>query len=63
MIDINSLDKLIESKENEVLNIRPDTEKKIIWASNNNQKTKTSLVFIHGFSATRFELSPVIEML
>jgi esterase/lipase len=63
MIDINSLDKLIESKENEVLNIRPDTEKKIIWASKNNQKTKISLVFIHGFSATRFELSPVIEML
>ena len=63
MIDINSLDKLIESKENEFLNIRPDTEKKIIWASKNNQKTKTSLVFIHGFSATRFELSPIIEML
>ena len=63
MIDINSLDKFIESKENEVPNIRPDTEKKIIWASKNNQKTKTSLVFIHGFSATRFELSPVIEML
>ena len=30
MIDINSLDKFIESKENEVPNIRPDTEKKII---------------------------------
>ena len=63
MIDINSLDKLIESKENEVPNIRPDTEKKIIWANKNNRKTKTSLVFIHGFSATRFELSPVIEIL
>ena len=63
MIDINSLDKFIESKENEVPNIRPDTEKKIIWSSKNNQKTKTSLVFIHGFSATRFELSPIIEML
>jgi len=63
MIDINSLDQLIEGRENEVQNIRLDTEKKIIWASKNNQKTKTSLVFIHGFSATRFELSPVIEML
>ena len=31
--------------------------------SKNNLKTKTSLVFIHGFSATRSELSPVIEML
>ena len=63
MIDINSLDKFIESKENKVPNIRPDTKKKIIWASKNNQKTKTSLVFIHGFSATRFELNPVIEIL
>ena len=63
MIDINSLDQLIESRENEIQNIRLDVEKKIIWANKNNQKTKTSLVFIHGFSATRFELSPVIEML
>ena len=63
MIDINSLDQLIKNKENEIQNIRPDTEKKIIWASKNIRKTKTSLVFIHGFSATRFELSPVIEML
>ena len=63
MIDINSLDQLIESRENEIQNIRLDTEKKIIWANKNNRKTKTSLVFIHGFSATRFELSPVIEIL
>ena len=63
MIDISSLDQLIESRENEIQNIRLDVEKKIIWAKKNNQKTKTSLVFIHGFSATRFELNPVIEML
>ena len=63
MIDISSLDQLIESRENEIQNIRLDVEKKIIWANKNNQKTKTSLVFIHGFSATRFELNPVIEML
>ena len=56
MININSLDKLIEDSENEILNIRPDTEKKIIWANQNNVKTKISLVFIHGFSATRAEL-------
>ena len=63
MIDISSLDQLIESRENEIQNIRLDVEKKIIWANKNNQKTKTSLVYIHGFSATRFELNPVIEML
>ena len=63
MININSLDKLIEDSENEILNIRPDTEKKIIWANQNKVKTKISLIFIHGFSATRAELDPVIEML
>ena len=63
MIDINSLDKLIEDSENEILNIRPGTEKKIIWANQKNVKTKTSLLFIHGFSATRAELNPVIEIL
>ena len=63
MININSLDNLIEDSENEILNIRPDTEKKIIWANQNKVKTKISLIFIHGFSATRAELDPVIEML
>ena len=63
MIDINSLDQLIKDRENEVQNIRPDTEKKIIWASKKSLKAKTSLVFIHGFSATRSELSPVIEII
>jgi hypothetical protein len=43
MIDINSLDKFIESKENKVPNIRPDTKKKIIWASKNNQKKKITI--------------------
>ena len=63
MIDINSLDNLIEDSENKILNIRPGTEKKIVWASQKNIKTKTSLVFIHGFSATRAELSPIVETL
>ncbi len=42
MININSVDKLIEDSENEILNIRTDTEKKIIWANQNKVKTKTT---------------------
>ena len=63
MVNINFLDKNVQDKENEILNIRPNTEKKILWAEQKNVKTKISLVYIHGFSATRAELSPVIEML
>ena len=63
MIKINFLDKYIQDKENEILKIRPNTEKKILWADHKNVKTKISLVFIHGFSATRAELSPIIEIL
>ena len=63
MIDINTLDYHLQSQESFVPNIRSQINKQIIWASNTNTKAKISLVFIHGFSATRAELSPVIEIL
>ena len=40
MIKINFLDKNIQDKENEILNIRPNTEKKILWADQKNVKQK-----------------------
>ena len=61
MFDIDSLEKNISSSEAKVSNLRPNIEKKILWADRINQKTPKSIVFIHGFSATRVELSPVIE--
>ena len=38
MIKINFLDKNIQDKENEILNIRPNTEKKILWVVQKNVK-------------------------
>ena len=61
MIDIRALEESIKVGEDKALNLRPDIEKKIIWDNEPSIKTKISLVFIHGFSATRAELSPVIE--
>ena len=61
MFDIDSIEKNIASSEAKVSNLRPNIEKKILWADKINQKTPKSIVFIHGFSATRVELSPVIE--
>ena len=58
---ISSLEESIKVGEERFNNLRPNTEKKIIWADKSSIKTKISLVFIHGFSASRFELNPVIE--
>ena len=62
MIDIKDLDSLLESQEKMVRGLRPGTEKKIVWANESGVKSSTSVVFIHGFSATRFECSPVIDI-
>ena len=63
MFDIDSIEKQIASSEAKTHGLRPNIEKKIVWAHQNRQKTSLSLVFIHGFSATRAELSPVIEQI
>ena len=61
MIDISSIEESIKESEKRFQNLRPNIEKKILWADSKALKTKISLVFVHGFSATRAELSPVIE--
>ena len=61
-IDIADLDDHLSKKESNVNELRRDCEKKIIWANVPGIKSTTSVVYIHGFSATSFECSPVIEM-
>ena len=43
--------------------IRPGTEKHILWARGPGRRTDRVLVYFHGFSASRPELSPVMERL
>ena len=61
MIDLSNVEKQIKSDEDEAPKLRQNIGKKILWAGKSSQKTPLSIVFIHGFSATRVELSPVIE--
>ena len=63
MIDIDNLDSLLESQEKVVKGLRPGTEKKIVWAGESAVKSKTSIVFIHGFSASHVETYPVIDLI
>jgi len=43
--------------------ITPGTEKTIIWAYPDRRKTALSIIYLHGYSATRQEVSPLTEQL
>ena len=58
--DLNDYLKQQESRFN---NIIPNTEKNIVWANGNQQATEYSIVYLHGFSATRQEIEPVPRIL
>lgn len=61
------LEKWLANKEQKVSKrsaIIPDTEKRIRWfQGRKNTKTPYSLVYFHGFSATRQEIAPVGAMI
>jgi len=61
-ISITELDNYLKKSESNVSNIRPGCEKKILWSRESDTKTNKSIVFIHGFSASSIECSPVIEL-
>ncbi len=58
--DVVALEKQIAEKESACKTIRPDNEARIIWADSTKQKTEWSIVYLHGFSATWREGSPVV---
>ena len=63
MIDIKDIDSLLDSQEKILRGLRPGTEKKVLWAQGKGLKSITSIVFIHGFSASRVEIDPVVDLI
>ena len=63
MIDIKDIDSLLDSQEKILRGLRPGTEKKVLWAQCKGLKSITSIVFIHGFSASRVEIDPVVDLI
>lgn len=55
------LDAWLAAREAIVPDLRPGTDKRIYWAGRPGYKTRYSLIYLHGFSATRMEVSPVAE--
>ncbi|MEM7304630.1 MAG: alpha/beta fold hydrolase [Pseudomonadota bacterium] len=58
----NDLDLFLHNSEAALTDITPGTEKKIIWAKEKGVKTPVSVVYIHGFTASRQESAPLSDM-
>ena len=59
----DDLDTYLSASEAQYTDIVPGTEKVIFWADSSKRKTDISVVYLHGFSATRQETAPVSDSL
>lgn len=57
----DDLDVYLQAAEARFPDIVPGAEKKIFWAGKPGVKTPLSIVYLHGFSATRQETAPLAE--
>lgn len=58
----DDLDNYLAASEARVTNLRPNTEKVILWADPAaKSKTEVAVVYLHGFSATRQETAPLAD--
>ena len=60
---LSDLDDWLMRKESIFKNIKANNEKTIVWASEKRSITPWSVVYIHGFSASRLESAPLAEMI
>lgn len=60
----NDIDQYLFEKESQFSDIKKGTEKKIIWAKPDSPGiTPFSIVYLHGFSASRQEVAPLSDLL
>jgi len=57
------LDQYLTQSESQYSDIVPGTEKTIIWANDTKSKTPLSIIYFHGYSATRQETVPLSDQL
>jgi esterase/lipase len=57
------LDQYLATSEAHFPDITPNTEKTIVWAYPDKRKTTLSVIYLHGFSASRQETAPLSDEL
>lgn len=58
---LTELDDWLAHHEAQFPDIKPGTAKGIVWAGGKKEMTEWAVVYLHGFSASRLETSPVAE--
>ncbi|MDZ7826314.1 MAG: alpha/beta fold hydrolase [Gammaproteobacteria bacterium] len=58
---IDQLDAWLAARERATGDVRPGAEAGIVWHGGERRRTPLSLVYLHGFSATRMETHPLSE--
>jgi len=61
--DLSELDQYLAQSEAKYTDIVPGTEKTIVWANAEKTKTPISIIYLHGYSATRQETAPLSDEL
>ncbi|TAI47006.1 alpha/beta hydrolase [Flagellimonas allohymeniacidonis] len=54
-----ALEKMIQEREQDISNLKPDNEARIIWFDSIPAKTEYCIVYLHGWSASQGEGSPL----
>ncbi|KQC29978.1 alpha/beta hydrolase [Flagellimonas eckloniae] len=57
--DLIQLEEWVNTKETAVANIKPNNESQIIWSDSIPTKTEYSIVYLHGWSASKMEGNPI----
>ena len=60
--DIGQVEAWLRQSEATFPGLKPNNEKRIVWASTPGQRTPWSVVYIHGFSSSRLETAPLTDM-
>lgn len=61
--DIKAIDAYLEDQEQRYTDIVDGTQKQVHWADQVGQKTEYSIIYMHGFSASRGEVAPLSEII
>ncbi len=59
----DDIDEYLRASESQFNDLTPGTEKTIVWNDTSRTKTPLSIVYLHGFSASRQETAPLCDVI
>ncbi len=62
-LQLEHLDAWLEEREGQYDDLRPDAHARIVWQGGERRRRSFAIVYLHGFSASPMETSPVCERL